>query len=693
MTRQILVTAALPYANGPIHLGHLVEYIQTDIFARYQRLRGERVAFVCADDTHGTAIMIRAQKEGRTPEALIADMAVQHQRDFAAFGVGFDHYGSTNSAANRRIANGIWQALRQRELVVERSVERLFDAKQNTFLADRFVVGDCPRCGAKDQYGDSCDVCGSTYAATELKNPRSVHSGATPELRPSRQLFVQLTPLQPFLTTWTQKSGALQTEVANYLAGHFLDKPLQDWDVSRPAPYFGFEIPDAPGQYWYVWFDAPIGYIAATAEWCERTGERLADWWQNEKCEVVHFLGKDITYFHTLFWPALLHVGGYQLPKRVQIHGFLRVNGEKMSKSKGTFVTAARYLEHLDPEWLRYYYASKLSSKIDDLDFQGEEFVGKVNSDLVGRVVNLASRSARFVEATGLSERYPDDGGRFARGAAAATAIAAAYEACDYREATRLVMTLADAANEYVEAKAPWTLKKDPAKAQELQDVCTVVLNLFHQIAVYLQPVLPKLAARAGALLGTAADRWEMATKPLVGSKVAKFEHMMTRVEAAAVQAMFVPEAAGAATAAPASPGAPPASKATSGSTTTATASVGTDTLAKEPLAPQITIDDFQKIDLRIAEVLAAESVPEAKKLLRLTLSFGGGVTRNVFAGIKGAYEPSQLVGRLVVMVANLAPRQMKFGLSEGMVIAAGTDGEVFLLSPDAGAKPGQRLH
>jgi methionyl-tRNA synthetase len=681
MTRQILVTSALPYANGPIHLGHLVEYIQTDVFVRFQRLRGHRVAYLCADDTHGAAIMIRAQKEGRTPEQLIADMAVQHQRDFAAFGVSFDHYGSTNSPANYALCSGIWSSLRAANMVVERSVERLYDPVQKTFLADRFVVGTCPRCGAADQYGDSCEVCGATYAATELKNPRSVHSGAAPELRPSQQLFVRLTPVQPFLQEWTQRSGALQQEVANYLAGHFLDKPLQDWDVSRPAPYFGFEIPDAKGQFWYVWFDAPVGYIASTAEWCQRTGQSLDAWWKNERCEIVHFLGKDITYFHTLFWPALLKIGGFRLPSRVQIHGFLRVAGEKMSKSKGTFVTAARYLEHLDAEWLRYYYASKLSSKIDDLDFQPDEFVGKVNSDLVGRVVNLASRSARFVEQCGLSARYPDDGGLFARAAAQQEAIAAAYEACDYRDAMRLVMTLADAANEYVEQKAPWTIKKDPARQQELQDVCTVVLNLFHQIAVYLQPVLPALAARAGALLGTGCDRWSLLATPLVGTKVAKFEHLMQRIELAKVQAMFVPEAA-----VPAAP--VPAAK-----PAVAAPAAGETTLQKEPLAAEITIDDFQKIDLRIAEVIAAEAVPEAKKLLRLTLSLGPGQTRNVFAGIKGAYEPGQLVGRLVVMVANLAPRKMKFGLSEGMVIAAGTDGEVFLLSPDAGARPGHRLH
>jgi methionyl-tRNA synthetase len=677
MPRQILVTSALPYANGPIHLGHLVEYLQTDIFVRFQRLRGHRVAYVCADDTHGTAIMIRAQKEGRTPEELIGDMATAHQRDFSAFGISFDHYGSTNSKTNYDYCKEIWAALRKAGLVVARSVERLYDPVQKTFLADRFVQGQCPRCGAQNQYGDNCEVCGATYAATELVNPRSVHSGAAPELRPSQQLFVKLEPLQAFLHKWTQTSGALQPEVANYLAGYFLDKPLQDWDVSRPAPYFGFAIPDAPGQFWYVWFDAPIGYIASTAEWCSRTGQSVDDWWRNDKCEIVHFLGKDITYFHTLFWPALLEVARFELPSRVQIHGFLRINGEKMSKSRGTFVTAATYLEHLDPSWLRYYYASKLSSKIDDLDFNTAEFVGKWNSDLVGRVVNLASRSARFVETTGLSASYPADGGLFARAAAAGDAIAQAYESCDYREATRLVMTLADVANEYVEQKAPWTIKKDPKRARELQDVCTVVLNLFRQAAIYLAPVLPELARKAGELLQEPLSRWDLAATPRVGTKVAKFEHMMGRIEEPSVAAIFAASVSE-------TPGLAP---------TKAASAAGGDAVAKEPLAAQITIDDFQKVDLRVARIVAAEAVPEAKKLLRLTLDLGGTDTRNVFAGIKSAYEPQALVGRLVVVVANLAPRTMKFGVSEGMVVAAGSDGEVFLVSPDAGAREGQRLH
>jgi methionyl-tRNA synthetase len=430
-----------------------------------------------------------------------------------------------------------------------------------------------------------------------------------------------------------------------------------------------------------VWFDAPVGYIASTVEWCEKKGDSVDRWWKNPQCEVVHFLGKDITYFHTLFWPAMLHVGGYSLPKRVHIHGFLRVGGEKMSKSRGTFVTARQYLDCLDPSYLRYYYASKLGPRIDDLDIVPEEFVGKVNSDLVGRVVNLASRSARFVEGTGLSATYPDDGGRFANGASMSDPIAAAYESCDYKEATRLCMVLADAANEYVEQKAPWTIKKDPARAAELQAVCTVVLNLFRQICVYLAPVMPDLAQKCGELLQDPIRSWAQAATPIVGSQVGRFQHMMNRMEPEKLEAMFSQSKAAAEAAAPTPVAAAPAATDDGGP------------LAKEPLAPQITIEDFQKIDLRIARIVAAEPVPEAKKLLRLTLSLGGTETRNVFAGIKAHYQPEQLVGRLVVMVANLAPRQMKFGLSEGMVVAAGGDGEAFLLTPDVGAKPGHRLH
>ena len=495
MTRRILVTAALPYANGHIHLGHLVEYIQTDIWVRFQRLRGNRALYICADDTHGTAIMIRARQEGRDPEAMIEDMSVAHQKDFADFQIAFDNYGSTHSEENRVLCHEIWAAIRKAGLVTEKDVTQLFDVEHGTFLADRFVRGTCPKCQTADQYGDSCEKCMSTYSPTDLIDPISTLSGGTPEVRTAKHLFVQVEQLHDFLTDWTQAQGKLQPEIANYLKGFFLCEKLRDWDISRPAPYFGFEIPDAPGNYWYVWFDAPIGYIASTVQWCEKHGEKLDDWWRSEETEVRHFIGKDIVYFHTLFWPAMLETAGFSLPTRVQVHGFLTVNGEKMSKSKGTFVLARTYLEQLDPAYLRYFYASKLGTRPDDIDLNLDELVAKVNSDVVGKVVNLASRSARFVKDVGLSAEYPEDEGLFEAAAKAGDDIADAYENADYARAMRGVMALADRANEYVDRQQPWTLRKDPAKAKELQNVCTVILNLYRQLVIYLAPVLPKLAA------------------------------------------------------------------------------------------------------------------------------------------------------------------------------------------------------
>lgn len=683
--RRILVTSALPYANGHIHLGHLVEYIQTDIWVRFQKLRGNRCIYICADDTHGTAIMIRAKQEGRSEEALIADMREAHLRDFSGFDIAFDNYGSTHSEHNRKLCHEIWGALRAANLVVERDVTQLFDPKANTFLADRFVKGTCPKCQSPDQYGDSCDKCGSTYSPADLINPISTLSGATPEIRSAKHLFVQIEKLHEWLNEWTQSGNHLQDEIANYLKGHFLGEPLRDWDVSRPAPYFGFEIPDSPGDYWYVWFDAPIGYIGSTAEWCEKNGEKLEDWWRpsGTPTEIHHFIGKDITYFHTLFWPAMLKTAGIRLPEKVHIHGFLTVNGEKMSKSKGTFIQASTYLNHLDPNGLRYYYATKLGSRLDDLDLNLEEFVAKVNTDLVGKVINLASRTARFVEQTGLSASYPDDGGLFRDAAAQAEAIAAAYEACDNNGAMRTIMALADRANKYVDEKAPWTLRKDSTKATEVQDACTVTLNLFRQIAIYLAPVLPKLAAQVGDLFQQPIQSWADAQTPLVGTRVAKFEHLMKRIELAQVQAMIEEGQQPAASEAPAA--AAPASPWND----------GPEPIAAEPLvAEHCTIDDFVKVDLRVARVVAANEVAGADKLLQLTLSLGGEGTRNVFAGIKSAYKPEDLVGRLVILCANLAPRKMKFGISEGMVLAAGAGGkEIFLLNPDSGAKPGHRVH
>jgi methionyl-tRNA synthetase len=535
--RQILVTSALPYVNGHIHLGHLVEYLQTDIWVRFQRLRGHEVRYFCADDTHGTATMIRAREEGIEPEALLEEMSAAHQGDLAGFGIRFDHYGSTHAPSNRVLVDEFWQALRAAGHIAERDVTQLFDAEAGVFLADRFVKGDCPRCKASEQYGDNCDACGATYTPDELANPKSTLSGTVPEMRTAKHLFVVLHHFQDFLNEWTQSGEHVQPEIANWLKGSFLAEPLRDWDVSRPAPYFGFEIPDAPGHYFYVWLDAPIGYISATKDWCDANGHDLAHWWRNDRCEIHHFIGKDIAYFHTLFWPAMLKTAGYSLPRKIHVHGFLTANGEKMSKSKGTFILARTYLEHLSPDYLRYYYASKLSSAVQDIDLNLEEFAAKVNSDLVGKVVNLASRTARFVEGKQLCP-YPDDGGLFAAGARQGDAIAESYEVCDYGKAVRSVMALADRANEYVESKAPWVLRKDPDKAEELVEVCTVALNLFRQITVYLGPVLPDLAKRASELLNAGPVSWQDAATPLAGNVVAPFEHLMRRVDPKRVEAL-----------------------------------------------------------------------------------------------------------------------------------------------------------
>lgn len=689
--RRILVTSALPYANGHIHLGHLVEYIQTDIFVRFQKLRGHECIYLCADDTHGTAIMIRARAEGRSERELIAEMRQAHLADFTGFQVAFDHYGSTDNPANRRLCGEVWEALRRRGLVVSREVEQLFDATAGTFLADRFVKGTCPRCRAADQYGDTCEQCGATYAPADLIEPVSTLSGSRPEVRSAEHLFVTIEQLHGFLAHWTT-TGGLDPRIANYLAGHFLGEPLRDWDVSRPAPYFGFEIPDAPGHYWYVWFDAPIGYLAATAEWCEGHGGSFEAWWgrgNDMPAEIHHFIGKDIVYFHTLFWPAMLEAAGLALPTKVRVHGFLTVNGQKMSKSRGTFLLARTWLEHLDPSALRYYYAAKLSGGIDDIDLNLDEFMTKVNSDLVGKVVNLASRTARWLETTGLATTYPDDGGLFAQAASESAGIADAYEEGDFARAMRMVMAAADRANAYVDAEQPWKLAKaGPGAADRLRDVATVALNLFRQIAVHLAPVLPGLAEQAGRLVGGSIRSWDEAGTPLAGVPVAAFTPLMKRVEPAQIEAVLAASKQDTATEKKTTGDSPMDSPPTAPADTA-------EPLAAEPLAATCTIDDFAKIDLRIARVVAAEEVPEAKKLLKLTVSLGGDTTRTVFAGIKGFHAPAALVGRLVVVVANLAPRQMKFGLSEGMVVAASGAGApgVYLLAPDSGALPGMRLH
>ena len=678
--RRILVTSALPYANGDIHLGHLVEYIQTDVWVRFQKLRGNECIYLCADDTHGTAIMMSAQRTGCSEEKWIARVQEEHERDFAGFHIEFDNYGSTNSPENYELCKQFWQAFRESGLVKEQEVTQLFDEEQGVFLADRFVQGTCPKCGKEDQYGDSCDGCGATYNARDLIDPRSTLTGSAPSVKSADHLFIQIEQLHDFLEEWTQSGEHLQLEVANYLKGHFLHEPLLDWDISRPAPYFGFEIPDAPGNYWFVWFDAPIGYMASTQQYCEKTGDDFERWWKDPDTEVHHFIGKDITYFHTLFWPAMLKVAGFNLPTKVHIHGFLTVDGRKMSKRDGTFVKAATYLNHLDPEYLRYFYCSKLGNGVDDLDLNLDDFIAKVNSDLVGKVVNLASRTAKFISEIGLSAAYPDDGGLFESAAAAGDQIADAYENCEFNKAMRLIMELADQANPFVENSQPWVLRKDPAKQQELQDVCTIALNLFRQLVVYLSPVLPELTVKANELFGVEISDWNDSQSPITGSQIAKFKHMMQRVDIKDVEAM-IDETKDEAAA----------------EETQSAANEHQDSdqpLKDEPLAEECTIDDFVKVDLRVARIVAAQHVEGADRLLQLTLSLGGDETRNVFAGIKSAYEPEELIGRLVVCVANLQPRKMRFGVSEGMITAAGPGGsDVFLLAPDSGAQPGQRVH
>lgn len=687
--RRILITSGLPYANGHIHMGHLVEYLQTDIWARFQRMQDHQVLYVCGDDTHGTAIMLRAREEKRSETEVITEMALAHRRDFDSFGILFDHYSSTNSDANRKLCEEMWSKLHDVGLIVERSVEQLYDPKEGLFLADRFVSGTCPRCDSSGQHGDACDSCGATYSTTELKNPVSTISGATPITRSSQHQFINIEKNHEFLNEWVSADDHLQPSVANYLKGHFLSAPLQDWDVSRPAPYFGFEIPGQPDNYWYVWFDAPIGYMAATQEWCDKTGNNFDDYWRSPKTEIVHVIGKDITYFHALFWPAMLHAAGFTLPKKIHVHGFLTVNGEKMSKSKGTHIRAETFAKYLNPQQLRYYYASRLGSKADDLDLDLEDFTTRVNSDLIGKVVNLASRSARFIQEVGLSSTYPEDGGLFADGASASAEITEAYEAFEFSRAMRRIMKLADQANEYIDRVKPWTLAKAEGKATELQAACSIALNLYRQIVIYLAPVLPQLAERSAELFGTSFSRFQLAQQPVVGIHLQPFKHLMARVDPRNVKAVLAASVEKGAPATPDSASAGKKPKAPEASPSPGTAD-GDGKI--EPIAEQCTFDDFCKVDLRVAKIVNAEEVKGSKKLLLLTVNLGDH-DKTIFAGIRAAYTPGDLLGKLVVVVANLAPRKMKCGTSEGMAIAAGPGGrDIFLLSPDSGASPGQRI-
>jgi methionyl-tRNA synthetase len=688
MPRKILVTSALPYANGSIHLGHLVEYIQTDIWVRFQKLRGHTCHYVCADDTHGTPIMLRAQQEGIEPEQLIARVWRDHTEDFAGFHIAFDNYYSTHSTENRELATMIYSRLLKAGLIAVRTIEQMFDPERQMFLPDRFIRGECPRCNAVDQYGDSCERCGATYAPTELRNPVSVLSGATPVHRESEHHFFRLEACEAFLREWTQ-GGALQAEAVNKLDEWFT-AGLQQWDISRDAPYFGFEIPDAPGKYFYVWLDAPIGYMASFRNLCQSAGLDFDEYWKvDSTAEVHHFIGKDILYFHALFWPAMLHYSGHRAPSAVHAHGFLTVNGQKMSKSRGTFITARSYLDQgINPEYLRYYFAAKLGATMEDVDLNLDDFIARVNSDLVGKFVNIASRSAGFIgkRFDGVLAAPGLDAGLLQRVQGAAEGIAALYEAREYGRALREVMALADLANQYVDEHKPWDLAKPvlsgaeggEADRERLHAVCSVALNLFRLLALYLKPVLPKLAEAVEGFLAIEPLSWADAARLLpAGHRIEPYQHLMTRIERKQVDALIAANQASL----PATPA--PARHAEQQQHLDAHA----------PAAPPIGIEDFGKLDLRIARIVTADHVEGADKLLRLSLDLGPLGTRQVFAGIKSAYAPEQLVGRFTVLVANLAPRKMKFGLSEGMVLAASDErGGPFLLAPDAGAEPGMKV-
>ena len=678
--RKILVTSALPYANGSIHLGHMLEYIQTDMWVRFQKQRGNQCTYVCADDAHGSAIMLRAEKEGITPEQLIANVQAEHSADFADFLVDFDNFHSTHAEENRELSSAIYIKLREAGHIATRSITQYFDPEKKMFLADRFIKGTCPKCGTDDQYGDNCEKCGATYAPTDLKNPKSAISGATPVLKDSQHFFFKLPDFEAMLKSWT-RSGALQDAVANKIA-EWLDSGLQEWDISRDAPYFGFEIPGEPGKYFYVWLDAPIGYMASFKNLCERRPELDFDayWNKDSSAELYHFIGKDIVNFHALFWPAMLEGAGYRKPTAINVHGYLTVNGQKMSKSRGTFIKARTYLDHLSPEYLRYYYASKLGRGVDDLDLNLEDFVQKVNSDLIGKVVNIASRCAGFIHKGNAGVMVEGNAAPELTEAflAAAPSIADAYEARDFSRAMREIMGLADRANAWIAEKAPWAMAKQEGKQDEVQAVCALGINLFRQLIIFLKPVLPQLAADAEAFLNVAPFTWNDHSTLLANHQLNAFKPLMTRIDPAHVEAMV---------------NASKEDLIASQTDTGTAAPKGNGELAKEPLAAEIEFDAFAAVDLRVALIIKAEAVEGADKLLRLTLDIGD-EQRNVFSGIKSAYpNPAELEGRLTMMIANLKPRKMRFGVSEGMVMAAGPGGEeIYLLSPDSGAKPGQRI-
>lgn len=682
-TRKILVTSALPYANGSIHLGHMVEYIQTDVWARFQKMRGNHCTYVCADDAHGTPIMLRAQSEGITPEQLVARIGEEHRADFAAFHIGFDNYHTTHSNENRELAETIYARLKQNGHINTRTIKQAYDPVKEMFLPDRFVKGTCPKCKSPDQYGDNCEVCGATYSPTDLIDPVSAVSGATPIEKESEHYFFKLTDFKEMLDKWT-RAGHLQPEVTNKLDEWFKEG-LKEWDITRDSPYFGFEIPDAPGKYFYVWLDAPMGYFASFKNLCDRRDDLDFDEYlkPGSKTELYHFIGKDIISFHALFWPAVLSGSGIRTPNAVYAHGFLTINGQKMSKSRGTFINARHYLDHLDPEYLRYYFAAKLSSRIDDLDLNLEDFLFRVNADLVGKVVNIASRCAGFISKKfdGKLSRHCIEQELYDTFVRAGDEIADLYEKREFSQAMREIMALADLANQYIDEHKPWVLAKQDGNEHQVQDVCSVGLNLFRVLMTYLKPVLPIMAEKVEAFLNINAMDWSNFNTPLLGHHINAFTPLMTRVEQDKIDAMLASTAKD-------STGKEKTAKATGQNVQQET----TKDSNMEPIAATIEYDDFAKLDLRIARIVNAEHVEGADKLLQLTLDIGG-ETRNVFAGIKSAYAPEDLIGKLTVMVANLAPRKMRFGVSEGMVLAAGPGGkELWVLHPDDGAQPGMRV-
>jgi methionyl-tRNA synthetase len=696
--RRILVTSALPYANGPLHLGHILEAIQTDIWVRFQKLRGHECYYVCADDTHGTPIMLKAQSEGITPEQLIARVNVEHQRDLAGMLIDMDNFGSTNSVENRALCDRTYLMHRQAGYIDKRSVRQAYDETAKMFLPDRYVKGICPVCATADQYGDSCENCGSTYTPADLKDPISVVSGTTPVWRESEHYFFRLSAFETALNEWIA-GGAVQESVARKLDEWF-SQGLRDWDISRDAPYFGFEIPGAPLKYFYVWFDAPIGYLASFTQLCARTALKFDDFLSvDSKAELHHFIGKDILYFHTLFWPAVLQASAMRRPTAVHAHGFLTINGQKMSKSRGTFITARRYLDKFPAEYLRYYFAAKLSSGIDVMDMNLDEFTTRLNSEIVGKLVNIASRCAGFIaksSAGKLADSLADDD-LYAAFVAAGDTLAAAYEARDTAAAMREIMALADRANQYVDSRKPWMLAKDPGKAAEVQSVCTQALNLFRILMIYLQPVLPQMAGRARAFFKEADWTWAARATPLLSQDISAYEPLAVRLDPKVVASLVVPEAAATAAATPADPAAPPAAAPPTAAPPAAAKPGASDAATLAAAASVegnlISIDDFLRIDLRVAKILSAELIAGADKLLKLRVDVGELGEREIFAGIRAAYDPASLVGRLIVVVANLEPRKMRFGVSEGMMLAAGPGGtEIFALSPDSGAKPGMRV-